>query len=38
MGYRDITDFRFQGYDNQALATLVQQFQAGDAAQKFSDA
>ena len=38
MGYRDITDFRFQGYDNQALATLVQQFQSGDAAQKFSDA
>ncbi|XVS64265.1 PPE domain-containing protein [Actinosynnema sp. CA-299493] len=38
MGYRDITDFRFEGYDNQALATLVQQFQSGDAAQKFSDA
>ncbi|MFE9744482.1 PPE domain-containing protein [Saccharothrix saharensis] len=37
-GHRDIPDFRFQGYDNQALATLVQQFQSGDAAQKFSDA
>ena len=36
--HRDIPDFRFQGYDNHALATLVQQFQSGDAAQKFSEA
>ncbi|MEU4741295.1 PPE domain-containing protein [Actinosynnema sp. NPDC023658] len=38
MGYREITDFRFEGYDNHALAALVQQFQEGDASQKFSDA
>ena len=37
-GFREIKDFRFQGYDNSALATLVQRFSTGDAAQKFSDA
>ncbi|KOX35055.1 hypothetical protein ADK67_00585 [Saccharothrix sp. NRRL B-16348] len=37
-GFREIKDFRFQGYDNPALAALVQQFQSGDAAQKFSNA
>ena len=37
-GFREISDHRFEGYDNPALATLVQQFKQGDAAQKFSDA
>ncbi|MCE6995683.1 PPE domain-containing protein [Saccharothrix sp. S26] len=37
-GFREIKDFRFQGYDNSALAALVQRFSTGDAAQKFSDA
>ncbi|MFE2754246.1 PPE domain-containing protein, partial [Actinosynnema sp. NPDC059335] len=37
-GFRDIKDFRFTGYDNAQLAALVQRFQSGDAAQKFSDA
>ncbi|NUT51243.1 MAG: hypothetical protein HOV94_28670, partial [Saccharothrix sp.] len=37
-GHRDIPDFRFAGYDNHALADLVQQFSTSGAAQKFSDA
>ncbi|WP_433266457.1 hypothetical protein ACQPZF_40895 [Actinosynnema sp. CS-041913] len=37
-GFRQISDHRFEGYDNPALAGLVEQFKQGDAAQKFSDA
>ncbi|GGP80645.1 PPE domain-containing protein [Saccharothrix coeruleofusca] len=37
-GYQQISDHRFEGYDNQALAALVQKFQQGDAAQRFSEA
>ncbi|WP_158847175.1 PPE domain-containing protein [Saccharothrix deserti] len=37
-GFRQLKDHRFEGYDNPALAALVQQFSTGDAAQKFSDA
>ncbi|MBB5806538.1 hypothetical protein F4560_006306 [Saccharothrix ecbatanensis] len=37
-GFREIKDFRFQGYDNPGLAALVEQFKSGDAAQKFSSA
>ncbi|ROP39541.1 PPE domain-containing protein [Saccharothrix texasensis] len=38
MGFRQITDHRFEGYSNTGLAELVGQFQTGDAAQRFSDA
>ncbi|MDQ2582861.1 PPE domain-containing protein [Saccharothrix yanglingensis] len=38
MSFKQITDHRFEGYSNGALAGLVQQFQSGDAAQRFSDA
>ncbi|MEU5696043.1 hypothetical protein [Actinosynnema sp. NPDC020468] len=37
-GYEQISDHRFEGYDNHSLAGLVDQFKAGDAAQKFADA
>ncbi|MGM1058764.1 PPE domain-containing protein [Saccharothrix sp. Mg75] len=38
MGFRQITDHRFEGYSNAALAGLVEQFQSGDASQRFSNA
>ncbi|GAA3880937.1 hypothetical protein GCM10022243_51950 [Saccharothrix violaceirubra] len=38
MGYREIGDHRFEGYDNHALAGLVEKFKSGDAAQRFSEA
>ncbi|HWO66599.1 MAG TPA: PPE domain-containing protein [Umezawaea sp.] len=37
-GYKDITDHRFEGYDNPALAQLVTKFKSGDGAQKFTEA